>query len=288
MTGIIQFGFLITVVYLIVEWALKDYINPIKLFKRSKFARSLSSEIDNLYSNQITSNKMRINSIKVMTISIIAFLISVLVLYMYIKVLSTSIILSVPFLLSPLILSKILIRRSKEKISKQIPFYTINIKNQMKEENDIIQAIKRARVEEPLAKYIEKFKLNVFSGMNVITAFEKLKNDVAVREFSELIDSFEVCYKNGGEFVKILEKFILMKTKERMLKEETEEKAFSSVITLIVMMLLSVFVIVTFVFANNEYASIIRSTVGGRLILNINAISYMVMSWMITRVYKEE
>ena len=79
-----------------------------------------------------------------------------------------------------------------------------------------------------------------------------------------------------------------MKTKERMQKEETEEKAFSSVITLIVMMLLSVFVIITFVFANDEYANIIRTTAGGKVILNINAISYMVMSWIITRVYREE
>lgn len=288
MIVIIQFFVLMIVVFLTIEWALKDYANPIKLFKRSKLVYNLNSEIDNLYSNRILSNKIRINAIKVIVISIIIFLISTLVLYIYIKVLSTSVILSIPFLLSPLIISKILIRRNKEKISKQIPFYTINIKNQMKEENDIIQAIKRAKVEEPLAKYIEKFKLNVFSGMNVITAFERLKNDVGVKEFSELVDSFEVCYKNGGDFVKILEKFILMKTKERMQKEETEEKAFSSVITLIVMMLLSVFVIITFVFANDEYANIIRTTVGGKVILNINAISYMVMSWIITRVYREE
>ena len=288
MIVIIQFLVLMIVVFFIIEWALKDYANPFKLFKRSKLVYNLNSEIDNLYNNRILSNKIRINAIKVIVISIIIFLISTLVLYIYIKVLSTSVILSIPFLLSPLIISKILIRRNKEKISKQIPFYTINIKNQMKEENDIIQAIKRAKVEEPLAKYIEKFKLNVFSGMNVITAFERLKNDVGVKEFSELVDSFEVCYKNGGDFVKILEKFILMKTKERMQKEETEEKAFSSVITLIVMMLLSVFVIITFVFANEEYANIIRTTVGGKVILNINAISYMVMSWIITRVYREE
>ena len=130
MIVIILFFVLMIVVFLTIEWALKDDVKPIKLFKRSKLAYNLNSEIDNLYSNRILSNKIRINAIKVIVISIIIFLISTLVLYIYIKVLSTSVILSIPFLLSPLIISKILIRRNKEKISKQIPFYTINIKNQ--------------------------------------------------------------------------------------------------------------------------------------------------------------
>ncbi len=288
MGNVIQISLLIGVVYIMVEWFARDYINPIKLFNKSKISRSLRSGINNLYDKKILRNSKRnITATKVIVASLIMFLVSVLILFLYIKVLSTAVILSIPFLVSPIILSKILIDVNRDKISKQIPFYTINIKNQMKEENDIVQAIKRARVEEPLARHIEKFKLNVFNGMNVISAFEKLKNDVNVKDFTELIDSFEVCYKNGGDFVKILEKFIFMKTKERMQKEETEEKAFSAVITLIVMMLLSIFVIMTFVFGNNEYANIIRGTFGGKLILNINAISYMITAWIIIRVYKE-
>ncbi len=289
MTKIVQIGFLMGIVYLMIEWATREYINPIRLFNRGKLSRSLSEGISGLYNMKILrNNKRRITVTRVIVISIIMFLTSVIILFLYIKVLSTAVILSIPFFVSPIILSKILIEINKEKISKQIPFYTINIKNQMKEENDIVQAIKKARVEEPLAKHIEKFKLNVFNGMNVITAFERLKKEVDVKDFSELVDSFEVCYKNGGNFVKILEKFIFMKAKERMQKEETQENAFSAVITLITMTLLSIFVIIVFVFGNAEYANIVRNTFGGKLILNINAISYMIMAVIIVRVYKED
>ena len=285
---IIQFSLLICAVYIMVEWAIKDYISPVKLLNRSKMFHSLNVELQNLNIKRGLRGKVRITTLTVIIISAILFLIFVFILFIYIRILSTAVILSLPILISPIIISKILVIRNKEKISKQIPFYTINIKNQMKEDNDIVQAIKRTKVEEPLKKHIDKFKLNVFNGMNVISAMEKLKNDVDVKDFGEMIETFEVCYKNGGDFVKVLEKIILMKTKERMYKEETEEKAFTSVVTLIIMMLLSVFVIATFVFGNLEYANIVRSTFGGKLILNLTAISYMVMTWIIAKVYKED
>ncbi|MBR6688731.1 MAG: hypothetical protein IKL68_01790 [Clostridia bacterium] len=274
---------------ILIEWSKKDYINPLIIFKQSKIARLITDKVNILYDKKIINfNKKYLTVLKITTISFVLYLISIIILYSYIKVLSTSMILSIPFLISPLIISKILIERNKQIISKQIPFYAINIKNQIKDENNIIQAIKRARVEEPLARHINEFLTSVFNGANVISSFNKLKQDVDVKDFTELINSFEDCYKNGGDFVRVLEKYIIINTKERLQKTEMEEKAFSSIVTLVVMTFLNILVIITFVFGNAEYANIVRGTNAGRAILNLNAITYMLTSIIIFRVYKEE
>lgn len=286
---LIIFILLAIVIYILIGWAKKDYINPLIIYKQSKVAKAITKTINNLYEKKIISvNKKYLTALKISLVSLILFLISVILIYIYIKVLSTAIILSIPILISPLILSKILIFKNKQRISKQLPFYVVNIKNQMKDENNIIQAIKRAKVEAPLSKYINEFTATVFNGGNVFSAFEKLKKDVNVKDFTELINSFEVCYKNGGDFLKILEKYILMKTKERLYKQEMEEKSFASIVTLLAMNIMNIVVIITFVLANNEYASFIRGSVIGRVILNFNVITYMLSLVTIFRIYKEE
>lgn len=280
---------LVLIAYIIIEWAKNDYINPLILFNQSRIANYIDSKLNLLYDKKILKlNRKQISAVKVVLLSIIMYLISVIILYFYIKVLSTSVILSVPFLISPLILSKVLLERNKQKIIRSLPFYAINIKNQMKDENNIIQAMKKAKVDKPLNKYIEDFLSSVFNGANVLKAFNKLKNDVDVKDFTELINSFEVCYKNGGDFILILEKYILIKSKERLQKEEIEEKAFSSIMILAVMTVLNIVVIITFVFGNQEYAMLIRNTVIGRGILNLNVIIYIIGAMIIFKVYKEE
>lgn len=286
---IILFIFISCLVFITIEWKKLDYINVFELLKQSKLSRYISEKINILYDKKIINlDKKYMGTLKIISISIILFVTSVLILYLYVKVLSTAILLSIPVLILPVIISNLAIEINKQKINKQIPFYAINIKNQMKDENNIVQAIKKAKVEEPLAKHINEFTANVFNGMNVINAFNILKKRVEVKEFTELINSFEACYKNGGDFVEIIEKYILLKTKERLIKEETKEKVFSSVITLIIMNVLNIIVIITFVFENVEYADSVRNTVVGHSILNLNVITYMITGIIIAKMYKEE
>lgn len=228
-----------------------------------------------------------LTSINVFCISGVLFILSVIVLNLLIGVLSTAIILSFPILLSPIIISKILIKNNKRKVLECLPMYAINLKNYITEDNNIISAIMKASVEPPLDVFISKFKNNVSRGMNVLEALDILEKDVELKEFSELILGIKLCYTNGGKFVSVLEKYIAIITKEATYKEETEEKAFSSIITLIVMVILNA-VVVVFLLKNNEYASVIRTTIVGKMILNINAISYMVIAGFVAKIYKEE
>lgn len=237
--------------------------------------------------NIVIRNAKWLTSTNIAIVSIVLFAISVILINWIVGVLSTSIILSVPILISPMILSRILIRKNKKKISAILPMYAINLKNYITEENNIISAIMKASVEEPLKFFINKFKNNVSKGINVVQALEMLDKDVGVKKFSDLIVGIKMCYLNGGDFVSVLEKYIKIITKEAVNSEETEEKAFSSIMTLIIMCVLN-FIVVCYILNNNEYAHIIKTTFAGELILNMNAISYMVIAYLVSRIYKEE
>ena len=224
----------------------------------------------------------KLNPIVMFLVMLVLFGVSFIIFNSYIKVVTTSLILSLPFFISPIILIKILLNREKSNIIKQLPMYVVNIKNHISEDNNIIGAIQRTVVEEPLKKYIDVFKSNISRGINVIEAFGLLKEEVNVKLFTVFINSCEVCYLNGGDFNEVLEHYISMITKENIHKESAKEKAYADILTLIIMAALNVFVIIMFVFTNKEYAEIMRETFLGKTILNFNAVSYLLIAYLIS------
>lgn len=230
----------------------------------------------------------KLNPFLVFAVMVGLFILSFIVFYSYLKVTSTSVILSLPFFISPVLIIKILLNKEKSSIIKLLPMYVVNIKNHIADDNNIIGAIQRTTVEEPLRKYVDAFKTNISRGMNVIEAFDLLKEDVNVKSFSSFINSCETCYLNGGDFNKVLERYIDMITKENVHKESAKEKAYADILTLIIMIGLNILVIVMFVFTNKEYAQIMRETFFGKMILNFNAVSYILIAYLISRIYKEE
>ena len=229
-----------------------------------------------------------LSPIIMIVIMLFLFLFSFVLFYSYLKVFSTSLILSLPFFISPILIIKVLLNKEKTDIIRQLPMYVVNIKNYISEDNNIIGAIQRTKLEEPLKKYIDAFKVNISRGMNVMEAFDLLKKDVNVKLFTSFVNSCEVCYLNGGDFSNVLEHYINMITKENVHKESTKEKAYADILTLIIMIVLNVLVIVMFVFTNHEYAQIMRETFFGKLVLNFNAFSYMLIAYLISKIYKEE
>ena len=166
----------------------------------------------------------KLNPSILVAIMLILFVISFLLFNSYLKVATTSLILSLPFFISPILVIKILLNKEKSNIIKILPMYVVNIKNHISDDNNIIGAIQRTTVEEPLKKYIDVFKTNISRGMNVIEAFDLLKEEVNVKVFTAFVNSCEVCYLNGGEFNKVLEHYINMITKENVHKESAKEK----------------------------------------------------------------
>ena len=238
--------------------------------------------------NLIPKKTNKLNPILLIIIMFSVFAIAYVIFYSYIKVATAALILSLPFLFSPIILFKILLNREKSRIIKILPMYVVNIKNHIDRDNNIIGAIQRTIVEEPLKKHIDGFKNNISRGMNVIEAFNILREEVNVKAFDGFVNSCQVCYLNGGNFNEVLERYINIITKENIHKESTREKAYADIITLLIMVALNVLVVVMFVFTNKEYAAIMRETFLGKLVLNFNALSYILIAYLISRIYKEE
>jgi len=238
--------------------------------------------------NLIPSKINKLNPFVLIFFMIVLFVIFFTLFNSYLKVATTSLILALPFFLSPVLVFKILLNKEKANIIKILPMYVVNIKNHISDDNNIISAIQRTIVEEPLKKYIDVFKTNISRGMNVIEAFDLLKEEVNVKSFDGFVNSCEVCYLNGGNFNKVLEQYINIITKENIHKEAAKEKAYEDILTLIIMIVLNVAVLVLFVFTNREYAQIMRETFFGRAVLNFNAVSYILIAYLISRIYKEE
>lgn len=267
----------------------KSKIEFVNNIKNTSIIQKIKNNIKNANNrNLLGKYKKYITTTSIISISLALSLLSFTVFFITIKVFSTAIILSIPPMLFPIFFLRYVIRKEKSQIINILPMYVINIKNHITEENNIIKAMKKTTVEEPLKKYIDEFNSNIEKGMNVIKAMTILDNMVAVKQFSDYITACKACYTNGGNFSFVLEQYIRIITKENINKEKTKEKAYSSTMTLGIMTILNIIVILTFVFTNKEYANIMQNTFVGHVILDINALSYMLIAYFIFQIYKEE
>ena len=260
---IINHIYIISITYIV--YKLFDLLNISKAKKillKNKLYNVLSDDLMLVIKKDLLGKKGKFISPIIVILAILSlFLVSFVLFFNYLKILSTSVVLSFCISILPIFFIKILLNQEKTKILGMLPMYAINIKSHIEEDNNIISAIQKTTVEEPLRKYIEEFKMHISRGMNVIEALDILKQNVNIKDFDAFINSCEVCYLNGGNFSSVLDYYISIITKENIHKESTKEKAYSDILTLIIMVVLNIFVIVAFVFSNKEYALIIRETI---------------------------
>lgn len=282
------FAILYTIIYSLIIYG-RNIKFQIKNTEQNMLFKKVVDVINVMYVKKLIkkSNKY-ISPLSLIFISLLIFLICFILVYSFLKVFIASVILSIPSLIFPYIILKLIIQYEKKKIKKLLPVYVINLKGHIASENNIILAIKQTRVEEPLNKYIIKFLLSVERGINIYDSFEMLKEEVAVSEFNNLIEAFKICYSSGGNFVTILEKYSSHINKQLVEEEKEKEKSLSSIITLIVMLILNIFLVVSYVYGNIEYANIIKENFVGRLILDVNAVSCVLCLFFLFKMYKME
>lgn len=199
-----------------------------------------------------------------------------------------SLIQAFPLIAIPYIVLSIVIQIERYNIIKTLPNFCINIKNQMIKNNNIILAIKNIKVLPPLKKYVDQFIINVNNSMDVSVAFATLKKQVDVKEFSELISLFQICYQNGGDFVNILEKYIKFLLNKISNKEKEKQDAYSSILILVIMVIMNIFIMVFFIIKNVENKEVILGTPAGNLILLLNVLSYIYCLWAVLKIYRME
>lgn len=288
------FGSIVYILTFLIVFYSKNKFNKYSIIDKitkNKISSSILEKynelINEIYSRQLFScNKKVINIQSVLIISTILFVIMLLLCYKITKILSTSLILASQTYVLPYLILKYLIDNEKKQMLYILPSYIVNLKNYIQQENNIIAAMKNVPCVQPLEKYIKSFNMQVERGMNVKKAIEELKKQVGIVKFSELLSTIEACYSNGGNFENILNKYIEIISKENIHKEKIKEKAYSSVIILCIMIVINIYLVFSFILSNQKYANIIQNSIIGRIILDINAISYILIGYIVLKIYR--
>lgn len=208
--------------------------------------------------------------------------------YKIFHIISTSLIISVISFFIPNIILKYILNKHKEKLMREFPTYAITLKNYTKVNNDLIFAFKRASVTGSFKKYIETFNFSIEKGLKVDYCFEKLKNDININQINNFFTASNNCYKNGGDFSKLLDKYSNILTKVNLQKEKEKEESFASKLILYILIMVNIYLLFGFVFNDEEYKNVLINTFFGKTIININILSYFFIMFFIKKINKME
>lgn len=241
-----------------------------------------------IYVKNIQKAKNIFTPIAVMTSSMLLILVTFVFVKCLLGSLSAALIIAVIAGVLPYVLINIILNIEKKRIKNQLPSYIINIKNHVENSNNIALAMRDTEVLEPLSKYIRKFNNIITSGVNIQKAFDILKSEVDIKIFTSFVNAVATCNDNGGNFNDVLSRFSEITTKENIEKEKLKETTYSSMLTLGIMLLINIYILITFVFSNGEYLKLIKETIVGNIILNLSILTYAFIGYLIIKIYGTE
>ena len=257
--------------------------------ENSKIYRKMKIKIIKLiYVKNIQKAKNIFTPMAVMISSMLIILVTFIFVKCLLGSLSSALITAVIAGVLPYVLVNIILNIEKKRIKNQLPSYIINIKNHIENSNNITLAMRDTEVLEPLSKYVRKFNNIITSGVNIQKAFDILKSEVDIKIFTSFVNAVSTCNDNGGNFNAVLSRFSEMTIKENIEKEKLKETTYSSMLTLGIMLLINIYILITFVFSNGEYSKLIKETIVGNIILNLSILTYAFIGYLIIKIYGTE
>ena len=260
-----------------------------KALSQMKFTKNIDSSLSyfKIYFPMFKGNKI-IDSIKILILSIFCLILSYIISSLTIKIKSTCVIISIISFFIPYFCINICINNKIREIRNILPSYIVNLKNNIEVNNNILDAIRITKVQEPLTYSINKFNFRVQNGVLVNQCFDELKKEINIVTFHSLIDAFKVCYENGGNFNDILTRYIDIVSKENLEKAKLKESSSSTIITLVIMLAINVVLLFSSVLSNAEYREIILQTTIGHAIINFSILSYVLVGFFVYKTFKME
>lgn len=195
-----------------------------------------------------------------------------------------SFIISAPTIFTPIIILKIIADYNDDKIEKIIPNFLLQLKNYTQINNDIIYAIKESKTIEPLQSYINKFLIEINSGIKFENAIDNLNEKIKIKELENLFSNIKNCYISGGSFTELINKSYYMLSVIQKEKLARKEETKGARIVLIILVLLDLIVYISFIGNNNENYIIMQKSVIGNLILYWNFISMWLLVFLAQKV----
>lgn len=254
------------------------YEELIKYYAKNKKVK-LTTKLNILHKINILIDRAVIKrSVIINPISLIAFgLVSLYGLYLIIKSIfeipSLSFIIALPSFGIPFFILMILAGIKEKKIEKLLLNFLLQLKNYTKINNDIIYAFEEVKVLDPLQTYINKFLIEVKSGIKFEAALENLKEKIHIKSFKTLLSHIQHCYLYGGNFSELIDKNYSSIAEMQKEKANRMQETRGARMVLIILVILDLFVYFTYISSNYENYKIMKNSVIGNVILYWNFIS---------------
>ncbi|MBR4110775.1 MAG: hypothetical protein IKK43_03705 [Clostridia bacterium] len=195
-----------------------------------------------------------------------------------------SFIIAMPTVFTPIVILKLIADYNDDKIEKIIPNFLLQLKNYTQINNDIIYAIKESKTIEPLQSYINKFLIEINSGIKFENAIDNLNEKIKIKELEKLFSNIKNCYISGGSFAELINKSYYMISIIQKEKLARKEETKGARIVLMILVLLDLIVYFSFIGNNKENYMIMQKSIVGKLILYWNFISMWLLVFLSQKV----
>ena len=263
---------------------LKKYEKSKKIKITEKF--NLKYKINILLDKADIEQNIFVNTFSLLLYSFICFFIIYIVVFNIFKILSLALIIALPCCFIPFIILNFIASHKSEKMEKVFLNFLLQLKNYTQISNDIIGALKNIETIDPLKSYIDKFNIEINSGIKFETAIEHLKEKITVIKFKEFFSNLQYCYIFGGNFTTLIDKSYQTINELQKEKSKRKQETQSARIVLFILMLLNIFVYINFVKNDYENYMIMRNSFVGNIILYWNFISIWFLVYLSEKVKK--
>lgn len=228
---------------------------------------------------KINCNKLGIN---ILGIEVIALLVGTVlamllygVFYLLFKIKSVAFILAIPFIFFCFALIEYLANRKQDKLEEIMNDFFIQFRGEIKVNNDVVSAFKKIKNTclPPFDEYINRMMIEINAGEIPEEALKRFADKIDIEKFSLYINNLKYCSVYGGNVEKLTSE--TQKMIEDLLKQKKKRKKETNSVCMSLYMLIGLDLLIYFNFIanNHNYINMMRNTLVGNTIVNINFIS---------------
>lgn len=266
----------------------EDFLKNYEKKKKIKMADKLNLmyKLNVLIDRANIGRSILLNPFTIIFYSIICVIIAYYFSFQFLRISSLALVIALPCLFIPALIIHFIASYKEERLEKVFLNFLLQIKNFTKINNDITIAIKEVDTIEPLKSYLQKFNLEIGSGIKFETAIEHLKEKISIGKFREFFSNVQYCYLYGGSFPNLIDKNYKMISELQEEKAKRLQETKGARLVLIILMILNIYVYMTYIKSNYENYLIMQRSFIGMAILYWNFISMWVLLWLSMRVKK--
>lgn len=232
------------------------------------------------------SRGLFINPISLILYSIICFFFVYNVFFNFFKISTLSLIVSIPFGFLPFGIINMIASSKNERLEKVFLNFLLQLKNYTKINNDITGAFKQIETIEPLQTYINKFNIEISSGVKFEKAIEHIKEKISTNKFKEFFSNVQYCYLYGGNFAELIDRNYDIISELQKEKNKRKQETKGARVSLYILIFLDLYMYLTYINNNYDNYLIMQKSFFGTAILYWNFGSMLLLMLLASKVKK--